>query len=187
MSKAIENLQAAQQRAMAGRPKVGGFPLAHLYGLQRGALFHINKLVEELRVECELAARREAGSLYFEFRRFASGPEQSNSVKRPRKEEMYGGVRACSGEFNFQRSNGAAAGLQRRTHYGFSPGYDRERLPASAPRLLEFHSDDVPVCREPRRWRLKGDNRAFPEFLKPRKRLADRRGRFPADQKAGGR
>jgi uncharacterized protein YbcV (DUF1398 family) len=26
MSKAIENLQAAQQRAMAGRPKVGGFP-----------------------------------------------------------------------------------------------------------------------------------------------------------------
>jgi uncharacterized protein YbcV (DUF1398 family) len=25
-SKAIENLQAAQQRAMAGRPKVGGFP-----------------------------------------------------------------------------------------------------------------------------------------------------------------
>jgi uncharacterized protein YbcV (DUF1398 family) len=26
MSKAIENLQAAQQRAMAGRPKAGGFP-----------------------------------------------------------------------------------------------------------------------------------------------------------------
>jgi len=26
MSKAIENLQAAQQRAVAGRPKVGGFP-----------------------------------------------------------------------------------------------------------------------------------------------------------------
>jgi uncharacterized protein YbcV (DUF1398 family) len=26
MSVAIENLQAAQQRAMAGRPKVGGFP-----------------------------------------------------------------------------------------------------------------------------------------------------------------
>src|SRR5271170_3147458 len=26
MSRAIENLQAAQQRAMAGRPKVGGFP-----------------------------------------------------------------------------------------------------------------------------------------------------------------
>ena len=26
MSKAIENLQGAQQRAMAGRPKVGGFP-----------------------------------------------------------------------------------------------------------------------------------------------------------------
>ena len=26
MSKAIENLLAAQQRAMAGRPKVGGFP-----------------------------------------------------------------------------------------------------------------------------------------------------------------
>lgn len=26
MSEAIENLQAAQQRAMAGRPKVGGFP-----------------------------------------------------------------------------------------------------------------------------------------------------------------
>ena len=26
MSKAIENLQVAQQRAMAGRPKVGGFP-----------------------------------------------------------------------------------------------------------------------------------------------------------------
>lgn len=26
MSKAIENLQAAQVRAMAGRPKVGGFP-----------------------------------------------------------------------------------------------------------------------------------------------------------------
>jgi uncharacterized protein YbcV (DUF1398 family) len=26
MGKAIENLQAAQQRAMAGRPKVGGFP-----------------------------------------------------------------------------------------------------------------------------------------------------------------
>jgi uncharacterized protein YbcV (DUF1398 family) len=26
MSAAIENLQAAQQRAMAGRPKVGGFP-----------------------------------------------------------------------------------------------------------------------------------------------------------------
>jgi uncharacterized protein YbcV (DUF1398 family) len=26
LSKAIENLQAAQQRAMAGRPKVGGFP-----------------------------------------------------------------------------------------------------------------------------------------------------------------
>jgi len=26
MSKATENLQAAQQRAMAGRPKVGGFP-----------------------------------------------------------------------------------------------------------------------------------------------------------------
>ena len=26
MSKAIENLQAAQQKAMAGRPKVGGFP-----------------------------------------------------------------------------------------------------------------------------------------------------------------
>jgi uncharacterized protein YbcV (DUF1398 family) len=26
MSKAIENLQAAQQRAMAGRPKVAGFP-----------------------------------------------------------------------------------------------------------------------------------------------------------------
>jgi len=26
MSKAIETLQAAQQRAMAGRPKVGGFP-----------------------------------------------------------------------------------------------------------------------------------------------------------------
>jgi uncharacterized protein YbcV (DUF1398 family) len=26
MSKAIVNLQAAQQRAMAGRPKVGGFP-----------------------------------------------------------------------------------------------------------------------------------------------------------------
>jgi uncharacterized protein YbcV (DUF1398 family) len=26
MSKAIDNLQVAQQRAMAGRPKVGGFP-----------------------------------------------------------------------------------------------------------------------------------------------------------------
>jgi uncharacterized protein YbcV (DUF1398 family) len=26
LSKAIENLQAAQRRAMAGRPKVGGFP-----------------------------------------------------------------------------------------------------------------------------------------------------------------
>src|SRR4051812_22168221 len=26
MSKAIENLEAAMQRAMAGRPKVGGFP-----------------------------------------------------------------------------------------------------------------------------------------------------------------
>jgi uncharacterized protein YbcV (DUF1398 family) len=26
MSKAIENLQAGQERAMAGRPKVGGFP-----------------------------------------------------------------------------------------------------------------------------------------------------------------
>ncbi len=26
MSRAIENLQAAQKRAMAGRPKVGGFP-----------------------------------------------------------------------------------------------------------------------------------------------------------------
>jgi uncharacterized protein YbcV (DUF1398 family) len=26
MSRAIENLQSAQQRAMAGRPKVGGFP-----------------------------------------------------------------------------------------------------------------------------------------------------------------
>jgi uncharacterized protein YbcV (DUF1398 family) len=26
MSKAIANLEAAQQRAMAGRPKVGGFP-----------------------------------------------------------------------------------------------------------------------------------------------------------------
>jgi uncharacterized protein YbcV (DUF1398 family) len=26
LSKAIDNLQAAQQRAMAGRPKVGGFP-----------------------------------------------------------------------------------------------------------------------------------------------------------------
>ena len=26
MSKAIENLQSAQQRAMVGRPKVGGFP-----------------------------------------------------------------------------------------------------------------------------------------------------------------
>src|SRR5580692_7740969 len=26
MSKAIENLQAAQKRAIAGRPKVGGFP-----------------------------------------------------------------------------------------------------------------------------------------------------------------
>jgi uncharacterized protein YbcV (DUF1398 family) len=26
MSKAIENLQAAQKRAMAGRPKIGGFP-----------------------------------------------------------------------------------------------------------------------------------------------------------------
>jgi uncharacterized protein YbcV (DUF1398 family) len=26
MSQAIENLQSAQQRAMAGRPKVGGFP-----------------------------------------------------------------------------------------------------------------------------------------------------------------
>lgn len=26
MSKAVENLQLAQQRAMAGRPKVGGFP-----------------------------------------------------------------------------------------------------------------------------------------------------------------
>lgn len=26
MGKAIENLEAAQQRAMAGRPKVGGFP-----------------------------------------------------------------------------------------------------------------------------------------------------------------
>ena len=26
MSKAIKNLQAAQQRAMAGRPKIGGFP-----------------------------------------------------------------------------------------------------------------------------------------------------------------
>lgn len=26
MSKAVENLQAAQQRAMAGRPKAGGFP-----------------------------------------------------------------------------------------------------------------------------------------------------------------
>jgi uncharacterized protein YbcV (DUF1398 family) len=26
MSKALENLQAAQQRAMVGRPKIGGFP-----------------------------------------------------------------------------------------------------------------------------------------------------------------
>lgn len=26
MSKAIETLQAAQKRAMAGRPKIGGFP-----------------------------------------------------------------------------------------------------------------------------------------------------------------
>ena len=26
MSNAIETLQAAQQRAMAGRPKIGGFP-----------------------------------------------------------------------------------------------------------------------------------------------------------------
>ena len=35
MSKAIEALQAAQKRAMAGRPKVGGFP--YLAETLRGA------------------------------------------------------------------------------------------------------------------------------------------------------
>ena len=35
MSKAVENLQSAQQRAMAGRPKVGGFP--YLAETLRGA------------------------------------------------------------------------------------------------------------------------------------------------------
>jgi hypothetical protein len=29
MSKAIETLEAAQKRAMGGRPKVGGFPYIH--------------------------------------------------------------------------------------------------------------------------------------------------------------
>lgn len=39
MSNAIENLQAAQQRAMAGRPKVGGFPyLAET--LRRAGVLH---------------------------------------------------------------------------------------------------------------------------------------------------
>jgi uncharacterized protein YbcV (DUF1398 family) len=39
MSKAIENLQAAQKRAMAGRPKVGGFPyLAET--LRRAGVLH---------------------------------------------------------------------------------------------------------------------------------------------------
>ncbi|MGC1416314.1 MAG: DUF1398 family protein [Candidatus Acidiferrum sp.] len=39
MSKAIENLEAAQQRAMAGRPKVGGFPyLAET--LRRAGVLH---------------------------------------------------------------------------------------------------------------------------------------------------
>src|SRR5271156_5444388 len=43
MSKAIDNLQAAQQRAMAGRPKVGGFPYLaetlRLAGVRRNLWF----------------------------------------------------------------------------------------------------------------------------------------------------
>lgn len=68
-------------------------------------------LVEELGVECELAAHREADSLQLEFRRIASGPEQRSSVEGARKEEMGGGARACSGKLDFKRGNGAAAGL----------------------------------------------------------------------------
>jgi len=43
MSKAIDNLQAAQQRAMAGRPNVGGFPYLaetlRLAGVRRNLWF----------------------------------------------------------------------------------------------------------------------------------------------------
>ncbi len=41
MSKAIENLQAAQQRAMAVRPKVGGFPYLAEVLRQAGVLRNI--------------------------------------------------------------------------------------------------------------------------------------------------
>src|SRR5713101_6295414 len=145
------------------------------------------KSVKELGFECELAAHREAGSLQAEFRRIASGPEQRSAVEGPRKEKMGGGARACSGELDFKRRNGAAAGLERRTQDGFSRGCDRERLKTSAAGLLEFHGDDVPVRRKPRRLRLKRGDRAFAEFLKTRKRLGHGGGRFPAHQEGGGR
>src|SRR6266851_52952 len=145
------------------------------------------KSVEELGVECELAVHREAGSLQCEFRRIASGPEQRSAVEGPRKEKMGGGASACSGELDFKRRNGAAAGLERRTQDGFSRGCDRERFEPSAAGLLQFHGDDVPVRRKPWRLRLKRGDRAFAEFLKPRKRPGHRGGGFPAHQEGGGR
>src|SRR5258708_6703779 len=140
------------------------------------------KSVEELGFECELAADREAGSLQAEFRRIASGPEQRSAVEDSRKEEMGGGTRACSGELDLKRRHDAAAGLERRTQEGFPRGCDRERLETSAAGLLQFHGDDIPVRRKPRRLRLKRGHRAFAEFLKPRKRLGHGGGRFPAHQ-----
>src|SRR5260370_23415766 len=145
------------------------------------------KSVEELGFECELAVHREASSLQCEFRRIASGPEQRSAVDALRKEKMDGGASSWSGELDFKRRNDAATGLERRTQDGFSRGCDRERFEPSAAGLLEFHRDDVPVRRKPWRLRLKRGSRAFAEFLKPRKRLGHRGGRFPAHQEGGGR
>jgi len=56
----------------------------------------------------------EPGSLHRELRRIGFEAKQRSAPESPPKEEMDSGARASYGELDFQRGDGAAAGLERR-------------------------------------------------------------------------
>src|SRR6516162_11158701 len=144
------------------------------------------KSVKERGVESKLDVHGKTGSLQGEFRRLRPGAEQRGAVQGSGEKEMNGRTRARSGKLDFKRGHAATVGLERRVQGWTSRRCDREGLEANEAGLFELHRDHVAILRKPRRLRLKRGERTFTEFLKPRKRLVHRNGRFPANQKGGG-
>src|SRR6516225_4693469 len=93
-------------------------------------------------------------------------------------------VRAYSGEFYFQRENGAAPGLEGCEQRGLSRRCDGKRLETFAADLLQLYRDYVAVFRKPRRGGLKRCSRSLTKLFETSKRLRDWNGRFPAYEDA---